>query len=112
VATSSLEGQGPADRVGCIRILALQDGARIGERLLSLDDAARSYVYAILEGPFPVTGYVSTLRVTPVTDGGRSFVEWFSVFECEPEAAGELVSLFEGAVYKGGLDALKSRFGG
>lgn len=40
------------------------------------DNAARSYSYPILQAPFPITGYFSTLRVQE-TDGGKgSRVEW------------------------------------
>jgi len=31
-----------------------------------------------------VTGFQATLRVTPVVDGNRAFVEWWANFDCEP----------------------------
>jgi hypothetical protein len=33
----------------------------------------------------PVTNFVATLRVTPVVDGNRAFVEWWATFECPPD---------------------------
>jgi hypothetical protein len=37
----------------------------------------------------PLTDYVATLRLTPVTDGDRCFAEWTAEFECdEAEAEG------------------------
>ena len=37
------------------------------------------YTYTIVSSPFEgVHNYHATLRVTPVTDGGRSFVEWWT----------------------------------
>ncbi|MGO4470114.1 SRPBCC family protein, partial [Pseudoduganella sp. RAF53_2] len=48
---------------GRVRTLANPSGDAIVERLLSFDDAGRSYSYAILSAPFPVVGYRSTLRV-------------------------------------------------
>lgn len=112
VADSMIEDGRPADQVGCVRVLTLKDGAEIVECLLALSDEERSCSYAILSGPFPVTGYRSTLRVRPVTDSGHAFVEWFSSFDCEPGRAEEARGIFEQAVYKGGLDALKAQLGG
>lgn len=106
IAAARLEG-GAGDQPGVIRHLTLQDGPVIVERLLALDDSARTYSYTIVDGPFPVTRYVSTLRVYPVTDGGRAFVEWHSTFDCEAAQVDAMVSTFAGAVYKGGLDWLR-----
>jgi Polyketide cyclase / dehydrase and lipid transport len=105
------EGHAP-DRVGCIRHLTLGDGAVIRERLLHLSDVERSYSYNFETTPFAVQNYHATIRVTPVTDGGRSFVEWWTTFDCPPERTEEWVKTFAGAVFKSGLDALKKRFGG
>lgn len=110
VATSAIEGDTPKDQAGSVRRLTLKDGAPIVEKLLAFDDDARSLTYAILEGPFPCTDYVSTLRVTPVTDAGTTFVEWHSTYACEPGREAELESIFAGAVYKGGFDGLRPRF--
>jgi hypothetical protein len=112
VKESRMEEGAPGDRVGAIRHLTLGDGAVIRERLLHLSDAERSYSYNFETTPFAVQNYHATLRVTPVTDGGRSFVEWWTTFDCPPERADEWVKTFAGAVFKGGLDALKKRFGG
>ncbi|MDX6749612.1 SRPBCC family protein [Geminicoccaceae bacterium 1502E] len=112
VADSMIEDGKPADQLGCVRVLTLKDGAEIVERLVAQSDEERSYSYAILSGPFPVTNYRSTLRAKPVTDTGQTFVEWFSSFDCEAGQADQARGIFEGAVYKGGLDALKVHFGG
>jgi hypothetical protein len=55
---------------------------------------------------------VATLRLTPITDGDRTFVEWTAEFDCPPEREAELVSSIGGGVFQGGLDALKRQFGG
>ncbi len=111
VRESRIEEGLPPDRVGCIRHLTLGDGAVIRERLLHLSDPERSYSYNFETTPFAVQNYHAVLRVTPVTDGGRSFVEWWTTFDCEPERMDEWVETFAGAVFKSGLDALKARFG-
>jgi uncharacterized protein YndB with AHSA1/START domain len=112
VARSEIEEGKASDQVGCVRSFHTHDGAHIRERLLAHSDRERSYVYNFEKTPFDVQNYEATLRVTPVTDGDRSFVEWWTTFDCPPEKIDEWVATFAGAVFKGGLDALKARFGG
>jgi len=88
---------------GRVRTLANPAGQAIVERLLAFDDAARSYTYAILEAPFPVTGYRSTLRVLSAGAGAR--VEWSGEFTPAGVSEEEASRLF-GAIYRDGLEAL------
>ena len=113
IATSTLTaGAGPSE-VGAVRTLALaDDGGAVVERLVALDDHARSLVYAIVESPFPVTGYRSTIRVVPLTTTGESFVEWSVVFECDRTDAERLSDLFGRGVFATGLEGLRAQFGG
>jgi hypothetical protein len=85
VAESRIEGGLAADKVGCIRNFRLKDGGVIREQLLTLSDYDFQCSYAILESPMGVENYVSTLKLTPVTDGNRTFAEWWAEFECAPE---------------------------
>lgn len=112
IADSEMEDGKSGDQVGAVRSFHLQDGAHLRERLLSFSDAERFYAYNFEKTPFAVHNYHATLRVTPVTDGGHAFVEWWTTFDCEPERIEEWTRTFAGAVFKSGLDALKARFGG
>ena len=112
IADSEIEDGKASDQVGCIRSFHLKDGAHIRERLLSFSDADRHYSYNFEKTPFDVQNYVATLRVTPVTDSGRSFVEWWTTFDCDEAREAEMVRTFAGAVFQGGFDALKKHFGG
>jgi len=112
IAESRIEGGAPADQVGCVRAFRLKDGGFIRERLLALSDYDFSCTYSILESPMGVTNYVATLKLTPVTDGARTFAEWSAEFDCLPEREAELVASIGGDVFQGGFDALKGRFGG
>ena len=112
IAESRIEGGAPADQVGCVRAFRLRDGGHIRERLLALSDYDYSCIYAILECPMGVENYVATLKLTPITDGGRSFAEWSAEFDCPPEREAELVAAIGQGVFQGGFDSLKSRFGG
>ena len=112
IAESRIEGGAPADQVGCVRAFRLKDGGFIRERLLALSDYDYSCTYSILESPMGVENYVATLKVTPITDGGRSFAEWSAEFDCPEEREAELVDLIGKDVFQGGFDALKRRVGG
>jgi hypothetical protein len=112
IAESRIEAAAPADQVGCVRAFRLKDGGFIREKLLALSDYDFSCTYSILESPMGVENYVATLKLTPITDGNRSFAEWSASFDCAPEREGELVASIGGNVFQGGFDALKRLFGG
>jgi uncharacterized protein YndB with AHSA1/START domain len=107
VRESRIENGEPSDRVGCVRDFRLQNGDRLREQLLALSDYEYFCTYCILESPMPLTGYVATLRLTPVTDGDRTFAEWSAEFDCAPEAAEELEKSIGQNVFLAGFTALK-----
>ena len=111
VATSTIERAQAADKIGCVRDFRLRNGDRIREKLLGLSDYDMFCTYSILESPMGVENYVATLRLTPVTDGDQTFLEWTAEFDCAPERETELVGNIGGGVFQGGFDALKRHFG-
>jgi hypothetical protein len=110
VAESRIEGGLAADRVGCVRNFLLKDGGTIREQLLTLSDYDLQCTYSILESPMGVENYVATLKLTPVTDGDRTFAEWWAEFDCAPEREAELAEAIGNGVFQVGLDALKEVF--
>ena len=112
MADSEIEDGKAADQVGCIRNFHLKDGAHIREKLLSFSDVERCYSYDFQTTPFDVQNYRATLRVTPVTDGDKSFVEWWATFDCPPERNAEWIDTFANGVFQGGFDALKEHLAG
>ncbi len=110
VATSEIEDGKTGDQVGCVRSFTLTDGTHLRERLLAHSDEERSYTYDFQKTPFDVDNYRATIRVTPVTDGGRSFVEWWTTFDCDRDRIGYWEQFFATEVFRGGLDALKVHF--
>ena len=110
VAESRIELGAPADQVGCIRNFSLKDGGRIRERLLALSDYEFSMSYSILESPMGVENYVATLRVAPVTEGDRSYVEWTADFDCPPQRESELVTHIGKNVFLAAFRSLQARF--
>jgi hypothetical protein len=112
IAESRIENSEPADKVGCVRAFSLRNGDRLREKLLGLSDFDMFCTYSILESPMGVENYVATLRLTPVTDGERTFIEWSAEFDCPPAREAELVQNIGQGVFQGGFDALKRAFGG
>jgi hypothetical protein len=110
IADSRIEGNQPGDKVGCIRNFNLKGGGNIREQLLALSDYDYSCSYSILISPMGVENYVATIKLTPITDGDRTFAEWSAEFECAPEREAELARLIGQDVFQGGLNALKQRF--
>ncbi|HEY4351788.1 MAG TPA: SRPBCC family protein [Paraburkholderia sp.] len=139
-ASASIEIAAPADRVwqliggfgslpdwlpfipsseltegGRVRRLANPDGEPIVERLEAFDQTARSYRYSILQAPFPVTGYVSTLRVVAVGNGATdtkseaSQVIWSGHFTPAGVTEEAATQLFQ-RIYEDGLKALAAHF--
>ncbi|MBO1413974.1 SRPBCC family protein [Streptomyces sp. FH025] len=91
---------------GRVRRLKNPEGEVIIERLVDFNETERHYSYAILQAPFPVTGYVSTLRVHTVP--GRedlAEVQWSGRFAPDGVSETEAEDLFAG-IYRDGLEAL------
>jgi hypothetical protein len=112
VRESRIENGEPSDRVGCVRDFRLQNGDRLREQLLGLSDYDYFCTYSILESPMPLTNYIATLRLTPITDGDRAFAEWTADFDCAPEVVDELVAGIGQNVFLAGFQALKRQMAG
>lgn len=112
IRESRIENGEPSDKVGCVRDFRLQNGDRLREKLLGLSDYDMFCTYSILESPMPLTNYMATLRLTPISDGDRTFIEWTAEFDCAAEAAADLVEGIGGNVFQAGFDALKRQMAG
>ncbi len=106
VVDSKLVGDGTG--VGAVRVLTLGNGASITEKLLSHDNTAHSYSYAITESPLPVADYESTISVMPAADG-KSTVKWSSSFNAKGASDEEAKKTISG-IYDAGLDSLNKHF--
>jgi hypothetical protein len=111
IADSRIENGEAPDRIGCVRHFHTRDGGAIRERLLALSDYEYACTYSILESPMGVENYVATLKLTPVTDGVRTFAEWSAEFDCPPPRERELTETIGHGVFQAGFDALKRHFG-
>jgi len=109
VNSSPIEDGGDPTRVGCVRVVTQNDGAVFREVLVALSDAERSYSYTFVGSPVPVSDHRTTLRVLPITDDNRSYVEWCSRFEIAPEHETQFVELMN-RNFLVGLRSLVERF--
>ncbi|WP_020499478.1 SRPBCC family protein [Sciscionella marina] len=106
IARSELETGASAATVGAVRLLTLPDGGTVRERLVSLDDTDRRMTYDILDSPFAVRRYRSTVRVAPVTATDEAFVEWWCHYDAEAADEPELDKTFTRAIYAAGITGL------
>ena len=111
VVDSRIEGGLPADQVGCIRNFNLNDGGNLREQLLALSDHDHSFTYSILASPMGVENYVAVLKLTRITDGDRTFAEWWAEFDCAPGREQELEDDIGNNVFQAAFDNLKKLLG-
>ncbi|MFE9251767.1 SRPBCC family protein [Streptomyces sp. NPDC007088] len=97
---------------GRARELHNADGEVIVERMEGFSNRERHYTYSILRAPFPVRGYLSTLRVHDVpSEPGAAEVEWTGRFTPDGVSDEEAAELFTG-IYREGLEALHHTLAG
>ena len=91
IESSVTNGKG----AGATRICYLPDGAAIHEVLESVENDSMEMQYKITDGPFPITGYLSTVKVSS-KGNNKCKITWGCEFECEKEVEPDMVKLFEG----------------
>ena len=105
---SLIEGNQPSDQVGCVRRLTLGEGF-VRERLLCMDDRNYVFTYEIIEGTLPVRGYVAGVRLHRVTEGNRTFCEWWADFEVVNADREAVMAGIANGVFAAGFKAVASR---
>jgi polyketide cyclase/dehydrase/lipid transport protein len=94
---SEIEAGKSGDSVGAVRNV-LYKGIRRRQKLLALSDVERIQTYEFVsESPIHTRNFEATLRITPVVDGNRSFVEWWATFDCDLDRSEERVAFFRDA---------------
>jgi Polyketide cyclase / dehydrase and lipid transport len=93
---SRIEDGKSGDTVGAVRSVLYQ-GRHIRQRLLAQSDVERSQTYEFCGAPtLPVVDFQATLRITPIVDGDRAFVEWWAIFDCDTGQRDELTGTLGG----------------
>ena len=91
IASSTTSGEGN----GATRTCVMPDGAKINEILNFAIDSKMEMQYIITDGPFPITNYVSDVKVTEL-DATNSNITWECEFESSVEVQEEMKGLFGG----------------
>jgi hypothetical protein len=113
IATSEIEDGKAGDQVGAVRSFTLvADGEHLREKLLAHSDEKRFYTYDFQKKPFDVDNYNATIRVTPVTDSDKAFVEWWVTFDCDRDRQEHWSGFFAKVVFQNGLESIKKRMRG
>ena len=89
-----------------------RDGTHLREKLLAHSDEKRFYTYDFQKTPFDVDNYNATIRVTPVTDGDKAFVEWWMTFDCDRDQQEHWTDFFANVIFQNGLESIKKRMRG
>ena len=71
------------------------DFVLINEILNFAEDSKMEMQYVITDGPFPISNYVSDVKVSEV-DAKNSKVTWKCKFEASPEVRDDMEGLFQG----------------
>jgi hypothetical protein len=110
VDESEVEDGKPGDAVGAVRRVRMGE-TEIRQRLLAHSDIERCYSYEFCDpGRYPVRDFRATIRVTPITDGDRAFVEWWASFDAAGDDREHWTQFF-GNAFQGWLESLRRRLG-
>jgi hypothetical protein len=104
VGTCTETGGSPSERT-----LVTRDGkATFVETQTARSEAEHSYSYTFKSSPLPVTGYASTIKVVPKSDG-VSTVIWSSTYVPDPGKEQDAREALTG-IYEAGLAMIKAKF--
>ena len=87
--------------------VGMPGGMLIKERLESLDAAARTLTYSIVEGPMPVSNYLATVVVSE--SGSGCSVDWGASFDAPEGVPADGIGNGIKGAYAGMLKALKAK---
>jgi hypothetical protein len=102
-----IEAGKAGDQISAIRRVTAGDKT-IRQILLAHSDRDRSYTYALCDpAPFPVRNYTATIRVAPVVETNKAFVEWWATFDCAADEYDRWINHFENEGLAKWLGALR-----
>lgn len=96
--------------IGCIRNFYLADGENVRETLLAFSEADLSFSYDMLTTGLGLLDYFSTMELSPITDGNRTYIQWTAEFNTAPGEEEAKTELVANGVFQGGFTALKQHF--
>ena len=90
VASCTVEGSG----VGARRVCTLQDGSKVHERLVTLDEKDSVLRYSVTQSHLPFQSYLGMIRVRDL-GAGECEVEWSSTFEAVGMSKAQVTAMIE-----------------
>ncbi|HSX07730.1 MAG TPA: SRPBCC family protein [Candidatus Saccharimonadales bacterium] len=107
VTKSKSENNQSGSTVGTIRIHEFNDKVARSD-LKAYSALEHSFTYGFVgESPLPIENYVSTIRLTPITEDTTTFMEWSATFDCK-EAERERLTLQLYQSYQRWVKALRT----
>jgi hypothetical protein len=91
IERSVTKGEG----AGATRTCYLPDGAAIHEVLDLVETQNMVFKYKITDGPFPISNYVSTVKVSANAESSCE-VSWSCTFDCDEAVLEDMKNLFSG----------------
>ena len=68
--------------------------------------------YDIVKGPLPVSNYVATMQLQPITDGNKTFASWSAEFDTPDDQRDAMKHVVGELICAGGLQGMKAYFEG
>lgn len=101
---SPVEMTGDPGRPGAERAFRQSGEIFVVERLVTLNDEARTTSYSIVKSPAPMSAHLATISVTEQPDG--ALVEWQAEFDAEEQVAEMLGAAMVSGTFEPGLQHL------
>jgi len=102
ITSCRVEGSG----VGAKRFCTMQDGAKLSEELLSLDEQNRILTYSVNSDDMPVENYTGKVEITELGNNDCK-IEWSSTFNVKGAPEQEVKTMIE-SVLGMALDGLEA----
>jgi hypothetical protein len=77
-----------------------------------MDDLNYVFTYEIIEGTLPVRGYVAGVRLHRITEGNRTFAEWWADFEVVGADRNAMIAQIGNDVFAAGFRAVAAKLAG
>jgi hypothetical protein len=108
----TIEDGAAPDQVSAVRVVSAGGEVRGKERLVAHSDLDRTFTYQFAEDipGYDLRDYTATIRVRPITDGDRTFFEWFATFDCDEAVLEKWTHNFRDVVFTAGCASLKAHF--
>ncbi len=101
VASCAVEGSG----IGARRVCTLQDGSRVFERLVTIDEQKRTLRYSVTQSQLPFESYLGTITVRDLGER-KCRIDWSSTFDPIGMPEAQVISMIE-SMYSEAVEGLE-----